>query len=321
MSFTADQLKTLRGIVPQGVSDNEFNYFVAACERTGLDPFARQIYMSERSEKRGNDYFKTYRPETTIDGFRIIAQRTGKYGGQIGPHWCGKDGKWVEVWLVNEPPAAARVGIIRTDFREPLFAVALYSEYAQTNRDGGPNLMWKKMPANQLAKCAESGGLRKAFPNDLSGLYTHEEMGQASNPEPEQDRPLPQRASDAQATSPVVAPPQPAPRPTTPPGPANGANTIQVSCVISSISSRSGVTNGREWTIFEFASEGGEVYKTFNKDIAAAAEILKGKHVKLVLESTTTKGGQQRTTVIDILHEGEDEDGPGPEDDGQMELS
>jgi hypothetical protein len=75
--------------------------------------------------------------------------------------------------------------VYRSNFDEPLFAVAKWDSYSQPN-----NPIWKKMPDLMLAKCAESLALRKAFPNDMSGIYTDEEMGQA---EVVESKPVPQR--------------------------------------------------------------------------------------------------------------------------------
>jgi hypothetical protein len=119
--------------------------------------------------------------QTGIDGFRILAQRTGKYAGQDEPQWCGADGKWTDVWLEPDPPRAARAGVYRHDFVKPLVRIAIFDEYVQTKKDGKPTSMWAKMPANQLAKCAEALALRAAFPEELGGIYTNDEMGQAEN--------------------------------------------------------------------------------------------------------------------------------------------
>lgn len=143
--------------------------FLAHCKRTGLDPIARQIYAICRQGRWGI--------QVSIDGARLIAERSGKYAGQTPTEWTSDGVTWVDVWLEQTAPRAARVGVHRADFREPLYAVATLDAYAA----GGP--MWKKMPALMLGKCAEMLALRKAFPQDLSGLYSTDEMDQAGNPQ------------------------------------------------------------------------------------------------------------------------------------------
>jgi len=205
-----EKVRLLRDTIARDLTIPELGLFLQVASVSGLDPFSRQIYAVKRWDKKLGKEVMTI--QTGIDGFRAIAERTGTYKGQRGPwFWDGvtyekvkaalrdDDGsiivdktgkptliaidkeKWLEVWPGSSPPFAAKIEIMRSTLTQPMVAVARWSEYAQTYKDGNPLALWASHPTVMLAKCAESLAMRKAFPRELSGLYTPDEMG---TPEP-----------------------------------------------------------------------------------------------------------------------------------------
>ncbi len=180
--MTREQLELLKRTIAKNTSDDEFALFMATAQRLGLDPFTKQIHAVMRFSKR--DDRQVMAIQVAIDGFRSIADKTGQSDGQEGPFWCGSDGIWREVWLDRDPPAGAKVIVYRKGQSRGYTGIATYESYVQEDRHGNPNDMWRRLPDVMLAKCAEALALRKAFPAQLSGVYTPDEMGQADNPDP-----------------------------------------------------------------------------------------------------------------------------------------
>jgi phage recombination protein Bet len=172
--FSDRQLELITNVIAKGASGDELALFIAQCQRTGLDPFARQIYCIGRMDRQSDR--KVFTTMVSIDGMRLIAQRSGEYAGQTPVQWCCQDGVWTDIWLKHVPPTAARVGVLRRGFDQPLYAVALWREYCPLGKDGKPTGQWPIKSAHMIAKCAESLALRKGFPFELSGLYSEEEM-------------------------------------------------------------------------------------------------------------------------------------------------
>lgn len=159
ITFTNDQVKLIKEqIAPQATND-ELKLFLYQAQRTGLDPLKRQIYCIKIGGKMSI--------QTSIDGFRVIAERSGSYAGQSEPIFEEANGKIIK----------CKISVFRFSSNgqryEASVGVAYMSEYEQ------PSPMWKKMPHTMIAKCAEALALRKAYPQDLSGLYTQDEMAQA----------------------------------------------------------------------------------------------------------------------------------------------
>ncbi len=170
IEFSPEQIEIIKKTVAKDASDDELKMFMWVCQRTGLDPFMKQIYCITRKDKEQ----KKACIQTSIDGFRLIAERTGCYApSEEPPLFCYKADGTLE---------SATVYVYKKVDNEwkKCAGIAYWDEYAQSN-SYGYNQFWKKMSRTMLAKCAEALVLRKAFPAELSGLYTHDEMAQADN--------------------------------------------------------------------------------------------------------------------------------------------
>lgn len=129
-SINIDKIRTLKTtIMPKNATDADLELFIEYCKRTQLDPFARQIYAIDMQGKLSI--------QTSIDGFRVIAQRTGEYRGQE-VFWCDDTGTWKDVWLLDKAPTAAKVLIYRDKLDKPVAGIALYREYYRDTP------IWKK---------------------------------------------------------------------------------------------------------------------------------------------------------------------------------
>lgn len=150
-----------------GATKEEAVVLLETVRRRRLDPFSRQVYFVKRWDAQKRE--EVWAIQTSIDGLRSIAERTGKYDGQGEPAY-GEDeaGKFckVAVYRKDWSPGRSAVGI------------AYEAEFIQRKKDGTVTSFWARMPRLMLAKCAEALAIRKAFPEDTGGLYISEEMGQ-----------------------------------------------------------------------------------------------------------------------------------------------
>jgi phage recombination protein Bet len=171
LDFNDDTVKIIRELIAPKATENELKLFLYQCKRTGLDPMTRQIYCIHRRQKKQgtqDQYEERMTIQTSIDGFRVIAERSGSYAGQDEPVFMYDEKKRLlgaKVTVFKFAPDGQRY--------PAAVGVAYWSEYY------GGGSMWDKMPHTMISKVAEALALRKAFPQDLSGLYTAEEMSLA----------------------------------------------------------------------------------------------------------------------------------------------
>lgn len=182
LDFSPQTIELIKSQIAVGCTDDELQLFLYQARRSGLDPLARQIYMISRQVYNPKTGYKEHKAtiQASIDGLRLVAQRSPDYAGQDEPEWLGAP---------KTPDFHAKVKVFKFSPKGDRYCaavgVAYWSEYAQVF-NGKLGSMWEKMPRLMLAKTAEALALRKAFPQELSGIYTQEEMDQSTPIEPKQ---------------------------------------------------------------------------------------------------------------------------------------
>lgn len=186
--FTTDQTAALSHIGVQDAPESDLRVFFHICQQSGLDPYARQIYMISRNEsyKDENGVWqkrKKWTIQTGIDGFYVTGHRAARRDkvaiGTKPVEFAHQDGSWRGAWSNSWGfPVAARATVIRDG--QEFIATANFDDYVKYNANGDPILTgtWKDRYAGQIAKCATALAWRMAFPQDLSGVYVTEEMDQ-----------------------------------------------------------------------------------------------------------------------------------------------
>jgi phage recombination protein Bet len=182
--FNTEQVELIKKTVAKGCDNNELALFLYTCKRTGLDPLIRQIYAVKRAGTSNQMSI-----QTGIDGYRLIAERTGNYVPGREPTFKEEGGKIIS--------ATAYVKKRVSGEWHEVAATAYFLEYAQIF-NGKLGNMWEKMGHVMIAKCAEALALRRAFPAEMAGVYTNEEMAQADVVDVTPPAKRPERASGTQ---------------------------------------------------------------------------------------------------------------------------
>lgn len=172
-------IETLRANLAPGATNQELTLFATVCRHLDLDPFGGHIYLIGRRQRVGpNQWAVVHKPQISVAGRRVLAERTGQLEGIQGPEWCSERRRdrggrkepleWDELWDDDDlPPYAARCLVYRTGWKVPSNGTAKWTEFAVwegTGSDRRLSQFWQRAPSHMLGKVAEALALRRAFP-------------------------------------------------------------------------------------------------------------------------------------------------------------
>lgn len=158
------------------------------CKARGLDPLKKPCHIVPMQVKtQEGDYVWRDVIMAGIYEYRTTATRTGLYLGHSEPEY-GPDADFLGVVA----PSFCKIVVYRWNDKAKMRAEypvkVKFAECCGTAKDrktGDPyvNGRWTKAPEQMLTKCTEAAGLREAFPDELGGTQTADEMVDQGIPE------------------------------------------------------------------------------------------------------------------------------------------
>lgn len=174
---TEAQWRTLCHSLYPGANPQSVLMVLDYCAARKLDPMKKPCHIvpMEVKDARTGKYEWRDVVMPGIYEYRTTAQRTGEYLGHSEPKYGDPDAfagvtapEWCAVTTYRWNAAAG----LRTEFPVRVF----FREVVATKKGGEANSRWAKAPIQMLTKCAEAAALREAFPDELGGEPTAEEM-------------------------------------------------------------------------------------------------------------------------------------------------
>jgi phage recombination protein Bet len=179
--ITAETYNVLKSMTFPDCNDDEvLAVAIDYCRARKLDILKKPVHIVPVWSSKKKRYVETVWPG--IYEYRTTASRTGEYAGKDAPVY-GDDvteefGKGDATKSYTYPKSCS-VTVYRmiSGERCGFTGYVMWKEAAVfNNKTGLPNSMWSKRTYSQLAKCAEAEALRAAFPDEIGGLTTAEEM-------------------------------------------------------------------------------------------------------------------------------------------------
>jgi phage recombination protein Bet len=179
-NITNPQWHTLSKSLYPGASPASVLMVIDYCRARNLDPLKKPCHIVPMQVKVGRDYEWRDIVLPGIYELRTTAMRTGFYLGHSKPEYGPeaefmgvKAPEYVDLVIYRWSEAAQMKAEFPVRVR---FSEVCGTTWDKETKSHKVNARWSRAPVQMMVKCAEAAGLREAFPDELGGQMTVEEM-------------------------------------------------------------------------------------------------------------------------------------------------